>query len=79
MGATIWAYLDGFNDPRNEILFKEGTDPRIQWYGLPKRMPLAPTGSQPKTDTRKGASVPRVIEKDEVVWFRASETKFLLA
>ncbi len=79
MGATIWAYLDGFKDPRNEMLFKEGTDPRIQWYGLPKRMPLAPTGSQPKTDTRKGASVPRVIEKDEVVWFRASETKFLLA
>ena len=79
MGATIWAYLDGFNDPRNEKLFKEAEDPRIELYGLPKRMPLAPTGSQPKTDERAMASVPRVIEKDEVVWFRASETKFLLA
>ena len=79
MGATIWAYLDGFKDPRNEKLFKEAEDPRIELYGLPKRMPLAPTGSQPKTDERAKASVPRVIEKNEVIWFRASETKFLLA
>ena len=79
MGATIWAYLDGFKDPRNEKLFKEAEDPRIELYGLPKRMPLAPTGSQPKTDERAKASVPREIEKNEVIWFRASETKFLLA
>ena len=79
MGATIWAYLNGFNDPRNEKLFKESTDPRVKSYGLPSRIPLAPTSNLPKNDVRKGASVPRVIEKDEVIWFRASETKFLLA
>lgn len=84
MGGTIWAYLQGWGDPRISALFTESTDPRVVAYNLKyKYLPLPSTNTQGKVEKKAEgphlASVPRLTEKAEVVWFRASETKFLLA
>lgn len=82
MGGTIWAYLQGWGDPRISALFTESKDPRLPATKL-KYMPLPSTSTQGKVEKKTEgahlASIPRVTEKAEVVWFRASETKFLLA
>lgn len=79
MGATIWSYLQGYNDPRLEKYFKQGTyKGRTGYYFLP------PTNDQPKKESKKPevaqyASKPNFTNDTPLYWFRASETFFLKA
>lgn len=77
MGATIWSYMNGFNDPRMEVLFTKGV-----YRGEEGYYPVAPTSSQPKRDKANSAefaSYPKVSSVSPLYWFRASETLFLKA
>lgn len=81
MGATIWAYLDGFKDPRLDKYFTEGT-----YYGESYHWPLPPTANKGKdfsssygSPSRRQASKPKVSAGDPVYWLRASEVLLLKA
>ncbi|ERI83850.1 MAG: SusD/RagB family nutrient-binding outer membrane lipoprotein [Bacteroides pyogenes] len=77
LGATIWSYMDGFNDPRLSVLFTKG-----QWRNKEGFFPVAPTNSEPKRtgpNSAEFASVPKVTPASPLYWFRASETYFLKA
>ncbi|WP_298524524.1 SusD/RagB family nutrient-binding outer membrane lipoprotein [uncultured Porphyromonas sp.] len=77
MGATIWSYLQGYNDPRLEKYFTQGTyRGRSGYYFLP------PTNRESKKEgenTAQYASKPNFQNTTPVYWFRASETYFLMA
>lgn len=79
MGATIWSYLTGYNDPRIEAMFTVAKSDGVGYAA--RYTALAPTSDMPKTEGRaRMSSIPRIAEGAAVVyWFRASETKFLLA
>lgn len=77
MGATIWAYLDGFNDPRLDKYFTKGT-----YYSGAYHWALPPTANKGKDHgrpSRRQASKPKVSMGDPVYWLRASEVLFLKA
>lgn len=75
MGATIWSYLFGYQDPRGDAMFT-----KVQLANASNFVPIAPTNDNGKSE-RIGqvTSKPRATEQAVVYWFRASETKFLLA
>ena len=77
MGATIWSYLQGYNDPRLEKYFTQGSyRGRSGYYFLP------PTNRESKKEgenTAQYASKPNFQNTTPVYWFRASETYFLMA
>lgn len=77
MGTTIWAYLDGYKDPRIEAYFRKGTYLNSQRY-----LSLPPTNNQAKrtgNNSAQFASKP-IVEKDSpLYWMRASEVLFLKA
>lgn len=84
MGATIWAYLDGFKDPRLDKYFIPGTRDYRESYAYHWALP--PTADKAKdysatsySAKRRQASKPRVNSADPVYWYRASETFFLKA
>lgn len=68
MGATIYTYMKGYDDPRLKTYFK-GDDLD---FAVPPAIPQ--TG-----DKYNKAAKPIVKEFDPTVWFRPSETYFLLA
>ena len=77
MGATIWSYLQGYNDPRLEKYFTQGTYRGRSGYYF-----LAPTNNEPKQEGENKAqyaSKPNFQNSTPVYWFRASETYFLKA
>lgn len=77
LGATIWAYLSGYSDPRLSAYFTEGTyRGESGFYALP------PTNNNAKaegTNTAEYAARPKVDANSPLYWFRASETYFLKA
>lgn len=80
MGATIWSYLDGYDDPRMSIYFTKGT------YGkwTTGYYPIAPTNDQARQNENETygayyASKPKVSSSSPLYWFRASEAYFLKA
>lgn len=80
MGATIWSYLDGYNDPRIGKYFQKGTFRNQEGYYA-----ILNTNDMPKRDDKSGsdspffASKPNVEAGTGVYWMRASEVAFLKA
>ena len=76
MGATAWAYLLGYNDPRLEKYYTKGN-----WYeeGYFCIAPGNTEGKQEGANTAEFASCPKFEGTDPIYWFRASETYFLKA
>lgn len=77
MGATIWSYLVGYQDPRLEKYFVEGSV-----YGKDGYFFIAPGNTEAKQEgygSAENASVPRVTNTDPLFWLRASEVWFLRA
>lgn len=77
LGATIWAYLDGYGDPRLKAYFTEGV-----YSGSAGFYAIAPTNNNQKREganTAEFASRPKVDANSPLFWFRASETYFLKA
>lgn len=76
MGATIWAYLTGYDDGRAAKMFTQVED----WYGNPDYEFLPPTNNQAKSEsTAGGTSKPIVSDGSPLYWMRASEVYFLRA
>lgn len=75
MGATIYSYLKGYNDPRAEKYFTKTT------AGGSSDFYAVRSGIDPNTgaDVYKDFSVPTVITTTPTYWLRASEVQFLLA
>ena len=67
MGASICCYMRGYSDPRMKVYFKGDLD-----FSVPPAIPQ--TG-----EAYNKAAKPLVKEFDATVWFRPSETNFLLA
>lgn len=79
MGATIWAYLTGYNDPRIAVYFKKGTFyGEENYYGLPQASSF---GKQWNDNAASPyfASKPNVNSNSPLYWMRASEVQFLKA
>lgn len=77
MGATAWAYLTGYGDPRLEMYYTQGTYNKIDGYYC-----IAPGNTQgqgTKENSAEFASCPKAENADPLYWFRASETFFLKA
>ena len=79
MGATIYSYLKGYNDPRIEKYFNKGTSNDQEnftndYYAV--RSGLDPVTG---TDVYQNYSRPNVISDTPTYWLRASEVYFLLA
>lgn len=79
MGATIWSYLAGYDDPRIGKFFTAGTYQNQTGY-----YPIAPTNNRSKEDEKAingqfFAAKPKVADSDPLFWFRASEVLFLKA
>lgn len=77
MGATAWAYLTGYSDPRLSKYYTQGTYRNTAGYYC-----VAPGNTQAKgegANTAQYASSPKVENSDPLYWFRASETYFLKA
>lgn len=77
MGATAWSYLTGYNDPRLEMYYTQGTYNKTDGYYC-----IAPGNTQgqgTKENSAEFASCPKVENADPLYWFRASETYFLKA
>lgn len=75
MGATIYSYLKGFNDPRLPVYFRKyanntGNDYRAVRTGIPQ---------QESIDFYKDYSVPNIVDETPVYWLKASEVYFLKA
>lgn len=81
MGATMWSYLTGYNDPRISAMYTVHTDPRAAARGITlTHLAVAPTNNRAKDPQVKDyGSRPNLTSKAEVIWMRASEVKFLLA
>lgn len=72
LGATIWAYMEGYNDPRLAANFTVGS------YG--GFIALPPTNNNSLNNGAKtNASKPKVTASSPLFWFRASEVSFLKA
>lgn len=77
LGATIWAYLSGYSDPRLSAYFSEGTyRGESGFYALPPTNNIA---KKEGTNTAEYAARPKVDANSPLYWFRASETYFLKA
>lgn len=77
MGATIWAYLNGYGDPRMDVYFAKGTYNAVAGY-----YPVAPANRLAKrtgANTPEFAAKPKVDSRAPLYWFRASEVCFLKA
>lgn len=77
LGATIWAYLDGYDDPRMNAYFTEGV-----YLNNPGFYAIAPTNNNAKREGMNSgeyAARPKVDANSPLYWFRASETYFLKA
>ena len=76
MGATAWAYLLGYNDPRLEKYYTKGN-----WNGE-GYFCIASGNTEGKAEGENKAefaSCPKFEGSDPIYWFRASETFFLKA
>lgn len=68
MGATMYCYLEGYNDPRGEVYFnKVGGDFKAVRTGIPQ------------VNVYNSFSTPKVGEDDPLYWMKASEILFLKA
>lgn len=76
MGATIYSYLRGYNDPRAWTLFARHESDKSNSYLKAVRTGI-PTS--PSADFYKDYSVPNVKNETPVYWFKASEVYFLQA
>lgn len=76
MGATIYSYLVGYNDPRAEKYFTKNTAGTNQTDFYAVR-----SGINPITDATvyEKYSEPTVVNSTPTYWLRASEVQFLLA
>ena len=78
MGATAWAYLMGYNDPRLEKYYTQGIFNDKDGYYC-----IAPGNTEAKGEKKENtaefASCPKFEGSDPIYWFRASETYFLKA
>ena len=76
MGATIYSYLVGYNDPRAEKYFTKNTAGTNQTDFYAVR-----SGINPVTDATiyEKYSEPTVVNSTPTYWLRASEVQFLLA
>lgn len=76
MGATIYSYLVGYNDPRTEKYFTKNTAGTNQTDFYAVR-----SGINPVTDVTiyEKYSEPTVVNSTPTYWLRASEVQFLLA
>ena len=76
MGATIYSYLKGYDDPRMAKYFTKATadTQNSDFYAVR-------SGIDPTTDETvyKNFSVPTVVNATPTYWLRASEVQFLLA
>lgn len=71
MGATIWAYMEGYGDKRLNANFVAGS------YGF---QALPPTNDKALSAFAKaGAAKPKVDSSSPLFWMRASEVSFLKA
>lgn len=71
LGATIWAYMQGYSDPRLAANFVAGS------YGFES---LPPTNDKAlSTAVKTGAAKPKVDASSPLFWLRASEVSFLKA
>ncbi|MFK8303325.1 SusD/RagB family nutrient-binding outer membrane lipoprotein [Capnocytophaga stomatis] len=79
MGATIYSYLKGYNDPRIEKYFTKGKSTSEE--DLSDDYYAVRSGIDPTTGTGKyqNYSEPTVILDTPTYWLRASEVYFLLA
>ncbi|GIJ96657.1 hypothetical protein CAPN001_12260 [Capnocytophaga stomatis] len=79
MGATIYSYLKGYNDPRIEKYFKKGKSEGSE--DLTDDYYAVRSGIDPKigTDVYKNYSTPNVVRETPTYLFKASEVYFLLA
>lgn len=71
LGATIWAYMQGYNDPRLRANFVAGS------YGFAALPPTNNTSLNYFAKT--GAAKPKVDASSPLFWLRASEVSFLKA
>jgi len=79
MGAAIWAYLTGYDDPRISVYFQEGSyGSRTGYYALPPENDKAKDESE-DSYSRQYASKPNVNSASPLYWMRASEVLFLKA
>lgn len=67
MGATIWCYLKGYNDPRVNVYFDNNGSKAVR-IGIPST-----------ADLYESASKPIAGEYDPTYWMKASEVFFLKA
>jgi hypothetical protein len=76
MGATIYSYLKGYDDPRMAKYFTKSTP-----YGQPLDFYAVRSGLNNTTQAAdyKDYSVPTVVQTTPTYWLRASEVQFLLA
>lgn len=79
MGATIYSYLKGYNDPRIEKYFKKGKSKGSE--DLTNGYYAVRSGIDPKTSTGvyENHSTPNVTTETPTYLFKASEVYFLLA
>lgn len=76
MGATIWAYLSGYDDGRVSKMFSQVED----YSGRKSYEFLPPTNNQSKSvSTANRTSKPIVTDASPLYWMRASEVYFLRA
>lgn len=80
MGASIFSYLDGYEDPRLSAYFTEGNvnGRSIRGYDGKEYYPL-PAGNISNKGDFAGASLPNMSEDTPIYWMRASEVFFLRA
>ena len=76
MGATIYSYLKGYNDPRMEKYFTKSTA-----NAQPLGFYAVRSGLKNNTQAidYQNYSVPTVVQTTPTYWLRASEVQFLLA
>ena len=75
MGATIYSYLKGYNDPRIEKYFRKGkNNNRTDYFAVRTGVPQGA-----KADEYKEYSVPNVEDNTPTYWMKASEVYFLRA
>lgn len=79
MGSSMFAYLNGYKDPRLAKYFKPSEASwALEGYDGRKYGPVPP-GTASTANTFKGRSVPNFEPSTPTYWMRASEVYFLLA
>lgn len=77
MGLTIWAYLQGYNDPRISKYFTKGLrQGEEDYYAI---VPTSTFQKQTNQNSPKFASRPDVNDNSPLFWMRTSEVLFLKA